>query len=83
MGPQQYAMYIDQQFGTGFAPFSNVYQKIKYSSVKLSEREQNTVNGFYKPFIKQVRIKIPFKTRLSRFLNIYNTINYFSQPKIS
>ncbi len=83
MGPQQYANFIDQQFGTGFVRFSNAYQRIKYSSTKLTEQEQNVINEFYRPFIKQVRSKLSFKTRFSRFLNIYNTINYFSQPKIT
>ncbi len=80
-GPQEYAYLMDLKFGTNFNAFSNVYQKIKYGSVPLSEAEQKMVNNFYKPFIKQVRSKTKLKTRFSKFLNIYNTIHYFTQPK--
>lgn len=83
MGPQKYAIYIDREFSTNLISFSNVYQKIKYSSSKLSGTEESIINEFYTSFIKQVQNKIPLKMRCSGFLNIYNTINYFSQPKIS
>ncbi len=64
-----------------FYSFSNLYQKVKYGSLPLTETEQKMVNEFYKPFIKQVRSKTKLKTRFSKFLNIYNTIHYFTQPK--
>ncbi|MBN9295683.1 MAG: hypothetical protein J0I41_01675 [Filimonas sp.] len=80
-GPYQYASQVDTQFGTQLSTFSNVYQKIKYSSMALTASEAETVNGFYSPFITQVRNRVPFKTRFSKFLNIYNTIHYFTQPK--
>jgi len=83
MGPQQYARMIDQNFGTDFEKFSNVYQKVKYSNAALTGNEQQLVTDFYKPFVAQVRKQVPFKTRLSKFLNIYNTIHFFTQPKIS
>ncbi len=82
-GPQQYALFIDNKFGTQLNNFSNIYQKLKYSSASLTEREQLMVNEFYKPFIQQIRKQVSFKTRFSRFLNIYNTIHYFNQPKIN
>ncbi|HWB24533.1 MAG TPA: transglutaminase domain-containing protein [Chitinophagaceae bacterium] len=82
-GPQQYARMIDKQFGTTFESFSNIYQKLKYSNIPLTDAEKQVVNTFYKPFIKQVRGQVSFSTRLSRFLNIYNTIHFFTQPKIS
>ncbi len=81
MGPNDYGNYIDAQFGTRFNLFGNTYQKLKYSTLQLTESEQKTVNEFYSPFIKQVKSKVPFKTRVTRFFNIYNTINYFSKPK--
>ncbi len=80
-GPQEYAYAMDLKFGSNINAFSNVYQKIKYSSVPLTETEQKMVNEFYKPFIIQVRNKIKLKTRFAKFLNIYNMINYFTQPK--
>lgn len=83
MGPQQYARMIDQKFATNFEKFSNVYQKLKYSSSPLTESEKQLVNEFYAPFIKRVRGQVAFKTRTSKFLNIYNTIHFFTQPKIS
>jgi hypothetical protein len=82
-GPQQYARDIDGKFGTGFEKFSNCWQKLKYSTYPLTESEKQTVLAFYTPFIKQVRKNVPFGKRLSKFLNIYNTIHYFKQPKIS
>ncbi|MGI8951819.1 MAG: transglutaminase domain-containing protein [Chitinophagaceae bacterium] len=81
-GPQQYAQNIDEQLNTNFYSFSNVYQKIKYSSINLSEKEKEIVNEFYPPFIKQIKQQIPFKKRFDNFLNIYHTINFFNQPKI-
>ncbi len=82
-GPQQYAKMIDGRFVTNFEQFSNIYQKLKYSSVSLTDSEKQTVHEFYKPFIKQVRKQVPLGTRISKFLNIYNTIQFFTQPKIS
>lgn len=82
-GPQQYARMIDTTFATRFERFSNIYQKLKYSSQALTDDERVFVNSFYKPFVKQVRSRVPFKTRTSRFLNLYNTIHFFTQPKIS
>jgi transglutaminase-like putative cysteine protease len=83
LGPQAYAAMIDTQFSTNFATFTNVYQKIKYSSFALTEKEATIVTAFYPAIIKDVKKQVAFKTRASRFLNIYNTIHYFSQPKIS
>ncbi len=83
MGPGQYASSIDKIFSTKFDDFSNVYQRLKYSSIRITETEKNTVNEFYQPFVKQVHRQIPFKTRFSKFLNIYNTIHFYTQPKIS
>lgn len=82
LGPQQYAQQADERFGTSFVSFSNVYQKLKYSSLSLTPAESTVVAQFYQPFIGAVRKQTPFKTRLSKFVNIYHTIHYFTQPKI-
>ena len=82
-GPQQFALQIDQQFKTDLSSFNAVYQKVKYSPVPLTEEEKQIVDAFYRPFIKQVKQQIPLKTRFSRFLNIYNTIHFFSKSKIN
>ena len=73
---------IDPEFKTDFSSFMHVYLKSKYSKEKLSSSEEIIVQNFYYPFYKTVKNKIPFKDRLSKFLNFYRTINYFSKPKI-
>ncbi len=80
-GPQQYAYEIDLSFGTNFHAFSTVYQKVKYSNISITENEHRVINEFYPLFINQVKNKVPFKTRFSKFLNIYNTLHYFSGSK--
>lgn len=82
-GPQQYSNEIDTLFGTRFIDFSNAYQKAKYSKLPLSTEEIRVLNETYETFIKKIRARVPLKTRFNRFLNIYNTIHYFTQPKIS
>ncbi len=81
--PQQFAEKVDKNFGSDFNKFTNIYQKIKYSSVPLTANEETLVQGFYEPFKMQVKDKIPIKIRGSRFLNIYNTLHYFTKQKIS
>ncbi|MDX2172588.1 MAG: transglutaminase domain-containing protein [Bacteroidota bacterium] len=83
MGPRQFSEKVDMQFSTNFLAFSNVYQKLKYSTDALSENETRTLNEFYTTFIKQVKSKTGFKTRFKKFFNLNNTIHYFTQPKIN
>ncbi len=81
--PAQYAREkIDQRFSTSFFSFMQVYLKTKYSNEPLTASEQNIVEGFYKPFYKKVKGQIVFNERLSKFLNFYSTINFYSKPKI-
>lgn len=80
-GPYEYASSLDKQFNTNFASFSNAYQKLKYSSLPLTAKEEENVQSFYKPFIQTIRKNVPVKTRFSKFLNIYNTIAFFTQSK--
>lgn len=81
--PQQFAEAMDKHFGTNLNKFTNVYQKIKYSTVPLRANEEALVQNFYEPFRHKVKDMVPFKTRFSRFLNIYNTLHYFTKQKIS
>jgi hypothetical protein len=81
--PQEFAAEADRRFGTNFNSFTNVYQKIKYSSTPLTANEEAVVQNFYIPFKERIRINIPFKQRLGSFLNIYNTLHYFTKSKIS
>ena len=80
--PAAFAMQVDETFGSEFSRFNNVYQKVKYSSLPLTTNEEQLVRDFYPSFINDVRSKLPFKTRLSRFLNIYDTLHFFTKPKI-
>jgi protein-glutamine gamma-glutamyltransferase len=80
--PSAFAMDVDSKFASSFASFTNVYQKLKYSTTPLTQREQEVATAFYPAFIKQIRQRVPFKTRVSKFLNIYNTLHYFTKPKI-
>ena len=81
LGPQQFALQTDKQFGTNFSVFSNIYQKAKYSKIALTQSEQQMADSFYPAFIQKIKQQVPFKTRVSKFLNIYNTVQYFSKPK--
>lgn len=78
---QQYAMHVDKTFGTNFSAFVNVYQKIKYSNTQLNDMDITTINEFFSPFKQKIKTGVPFKKRLSGFLNIYNTLNFFTKPK--
>ncbi|MBA2250261.1 MAG: hypothetical protein H0W12_08720, partial [Chitinophagaceae bacterium] len=73
---------IDDYFQTDFSAFIQVYLKSKYSSQPISSWELKILSLFYRPFEKSVQNKIPWKERVSGFLNFYRTINYFSKPKI-
>ena len=81
--PQQFAQSADKRFGSNFHSFTNIYQKIKYSTTPLTTNEETLVQHFYTPFKQQVRNNIPFKKRFSSFLNIYQTLNFFTKTKIS
>jgi protein-glutamine gamma-glutamyltransferase len=82
-GPQEFALNIDRHFGTNFNQFNNAYQKAKYSRLPLSADEKKVLHESYIAFIKKIKSQVPLKTRISRFLNIYNTIHFFQQPKIN
>ena len=81
--PQEYALSTDQLFNTNFYAFTHVYQKIKYSNSPLTTKEKWLVNEFYKPFIKQVRKSNHFKKRISSFVNLYNTLHFFTKAKLN
>jgi hypothetical protein len=81
--PQQYAEAADRRFGSNFNSFANVYQKVKYSNTPLRPAEETLVQTFYSPFIQRVKNNIPFKERLGGFLNIYNTLHFFTKTKNS
>jgi len=81
--PQQFAESADKRFGSDFNRFTNIYQKVKYSSVPLTANEETLVQNFYSPFIQQLKNNIPLKKRISSFVNVYNTLHFFTKTKIS
>jgi transglutaminase-like putative cysteine protease len=81
--PKEYALYIDVQFETNFVSFNDLYQKLKYSTTPLTAGEEQDLHEFYKPFIRNIKRRVPFKMRCTRFLNIISTLHYFSKPKLS
>ncbi|MEO8765207.1 MAG: transglutaminase domain-containing protein [Ginsengibacter sp.] len=83
MSPLEFAKEkIDPEFQTNFASFMLVYLKSKYSEDSLDSREELIAQHFYDPFYKNIKEKISFKERFSKFLNFYRTIHFFSKPKI-
>lgn len=82
-GPQEYAAETDRAFGTNFSRFSTIYQKLKYSSLPLTAQEKEIMDNFFTPFVTAVRAQVPLKTRIAKFVNIYTTIAWYSQRKIS
>lgn len=81
--PQQFAEAADKRFGSNFYQFTNIYQKIKYSTVPLTPNEDALVQNFYNPFMQKIKDNIPLKKRISGFMNIYNTMHFFTKTKIS
>ena len=78
--PLQYAKNIvDTNFETAFENFVLVYLKIKYANQELTEPEKELILNFYQPFEKQIKSKFTCKQRILKFINIYNTLNYFTQ----
>jgi hypothetical protein len=80
--PQQYAEGVDKNYGTNFNSFTNVYQKVKYSTRQLDNDEIKAIKYFYPAFKQKLRASIPLKKRFSNFLNIYNTLHFYTKPKL-
>ena len=53
--------------------------KIKNVNEELSDIFMNEID--FGEFNTSEKSKIKWRTRFSKFLNIYNTIHYFTQPK--
>ncbi len=65
--PSNYARdVVDAKFGTNFEAFIQVYQKQKYSEVKLTEKEKNLVQEFYEDFNQKVFSKY---SRTQKFIS--------------
>lgn len=79
--PYEFAVDIDKQFNTEMKSFSQIYQKMKYAGVTLNEKELEKAEGFYLPFIREVKKHYTFSRRSKYFMNVYHTINYFIRNK--
>jgi hypothetical protein len=80
--PLQYAgQVIDKNLGTSFEAFTATYLKVKYANQELTSEDSQRILTFYTPFEQAIRSKISFKKRLSHFMNIYNTLEFFTKPR--
>jgi hypothetical protein len=80
--PLQYAgQVIDKNLGTSFEAFTATYLKVKYANQELTNEDSQRILTFYAPFEQAIRSKISFKKRLLHFMNIYNTLEFFTRPR--
>jgi hypothetical protein len=80
--PLQYAgQVIDKNLGTSFEAFTATYLKVKYANQELTNEDSQRILTFYAPFEQAIKSKISFRKRLSHFLNIYNTLEFFTKPR--
>jgi protein-glutamine gamma-glutamyltransferase len=80
--PMQYARdIIDPRMDTSFVGFMNIYLKKKYAKQALSTTEQEQVNTFLKPFLRQVKSKVKVTSRLLGFLNPVRCASFFVMPE--
>jgi transglutaminase-like putative cysteine protease len=80
--PLQYAgQVIDKNLGTSFEAFTATYLKVKYANQELTNEDSQRILTFYTPFEQAIKSKISFRKRLLHFLNIYNTLEFFTKPR--
>jgi transglutaminase-like putative cysteine protease/cell division protein FtsL len=80
--PLEYAgQVIDRNLGTSFKAFTATYLKVKYANQELTNEDSQRILTFYTPFEQAIMSKISFRKRLSHFLNIYNTLEFFTKPR--
>jgi hypothetical protein len=68
---------VDPTIGTKFADFMVIYLKQKYANQQLSAAEQQYVEHFIRPFIKQVKNNVRFSVRFMGLLNTARMLNYY------
>jgi transglutaminase-like putative cysteine protease len=80
--PLQYAgQVIDRNLGTSFEAFTATYLKVKYANQELTSEDSQRILTFYAPFEQAIKSKIGFRKRLLHFMNIYNTLEFFTKPR--
>ncbi|HSC52174.1 MAG TPA: transglutaminase domain-containing protein [Phnomibacter sp.] len=81
--PMQYArLTVDKQFGTRMESFVQLYLKLKYSKQPLSEQEQKITDQFYPAVFATVSSQLKTGYKISHFLNIKRTAQFFSKPSL-
>lgn len=82
--PYQFAKeQVDPMFQTKFTKFMQLYLQVKYSSIALSEKENDFVKNFHPYFAKAIKTYFrPFE-RVKRFLHLKSYLLYFylSEPE--
>jgi hypothetical protein len=80
--PLQFAgQVVDRKFGTSFEAFTAIYQRAKYAGQPLSTEEIQRIVSFYAPFEQTIKAKIGKRHRFVRFMNIYNTLEFFTSKE--
>jgi transglutaminase-like putative cysteine protease len=82
MTPLQYAgQVIDKNLGTSFEAFTATYLKVKYANQELTNEDSQRILTFYTPFEQAVKSGTGCRKRLLNFMNIYNTMEFFTKPR--
>ncbi|MBL7766550.1 MAG: transglutaminase domain-containing protein [Chitinophagaceae bacterium] len=72
---------VDPRFHTQFGRFMNIYLKLKYAGQSLNADESKFVEQFYPPFQQSVRKSFGLFTRIKRFFNLNQFIQYYFLPE--
>ncbi|MBK9284786.1 MAG: transglutaminase domain-containing protein [Sphingobacteriaceae bacterium] len=81
--PLEFAGRIDSKFESDFTKFSKLYQKHKYSPANCTEEELQDLANTYSLILKDIRKHFKLQKRILPFFNVYNTIRFFTKPKIN
>jgi len=80
--PLQFAgQIVDKEFGTSFEQFTATYLKVKYAQQELANEDTQRILTFYVPFEQAVKAKMKCKKLFLQFINIYNTLEFFTNPQ--
>jgi transglutaminase-like putative cysteine protease len=80
--PLQYAgKIIDKELGTRFEAFTATYLKVKYANQELTSDDSQRILTFFPPFEQSIKLKFTRKERFLRFINIYNTLEFYTRPR--
>ena len=80
--PLKFAGQVDRELGTMFETFTAIYLRAKYAGQPLNNEEIQRVMSFYTPFEQAVKTKFTFRQRLCRYMNIYNTLEFYTSRSL-